>query len=348
MKKYYVMGSKNKVAHILRVPIIQEDQVAVEREFSDITFIDALFTLDLTKNEILSLLQEYNPSFFKNINENDMDIFIARVSFNEKKKTYAVRFYDLLYRYSSLRVAPKIEEGIKKEAFERIESVQNQQRILLQLDNKFKDFLNLLLFYTTGSPDTKSFLLRSESIVDPEIKKNIRGYYRSTDYLVYHKLETDLRSYKNLRGFCLELLQSNSLNPVNFKEKNFERKHYIYPSELFGYPYDFTLSLDEINYIPRDYVPPVSYEDEMVAFEAKILRYILQQPFSNTEMQDYYEQGGLEAIFANMDANDIYGSLTDEDKVKLNLLSIHKYVEMNWSKIFQYLQNDHKNQRRSR
>ncbi len=348
MKKYYVMGSKNKVAHILRVPIIQEDQVFVEREFPDITFIDALFTLNLTKNEILSLLQEYNPSFFQNTNEKDMDIFIARVSFNEKKKTYAVRFYDLLYRYSSLRVAPKIEEGIKKEALERMESVQNQQKILLQLDNKFKNFLHLLLSYTTGSPDTKCFLLRPESIVDPEIKKNIRSYYRSTDYLVYHKLETDLRSYKNLRGFCLEFLQSNSLNPVNFKEKNFERKHYVYPSELFGYPYDFTLTLDEINYIPRDYVPPVSYEDEMVAFEAKIFQYILQQPFSNPEMQYYYEQGGISAIFENMDANDIYGVLTDEDKVKLNLLSIQKYVEMNWSKIYQYLQNDNKKQRRSK
>ena len=65
----------------------------------------------------------------------------------------------------------------------------------------------------------------------------------------------------------------------------------------------------------------------MALEEAKIWNYIYHQSFSNQEMQDYYEQGGLEAIFANMEANDIYGSLTDEDKVKLNLLSIEQYID---------------------
>ncbi len=346
MKKYYVMGAKNKVAHILRVPIIKEEEIFLEQAFSDITFIDALFTLHLTKSEITSLLQEYNPSFFKNFGDKDMDLFIVRVSFNERKKTYAVRFYDLLYKQSSLRVAPKIERGIEEAAIERMKCIQNKQKIQLQLDNKLKSFLYLLLSYTTGSPSTKKFLLRPESIVDKEIKKNLYNYYKSTDYLVYHKLETEMRSYKNLRGFCLEFLQSNSLKPINFKELNSERKHYLYPSELFDYSHDFVLSLDEINLIPKNYVPPVSKEEEIVAFETKVLNYILHEPFSNAEMQDYYEQGGISAIFENMDANDIYGFLTDEDKVKLGLLSIKKYMELNWSKIFQYLQSNNKSQKR--
>ncbi len=329
MKKYYVLGAKNGMAQILNIPIEENGQVFLEQEFADISFIDALFSLNYFEEEARFLLKKYNYAFLE---YDDFDVFIGRVTFNEKKKSYSIRFYDPIYKTSSLRVAPKIESNLQKEALKRMECIQNKEKILLPLDSTFKEFLNLLLSRATGSPDTKHFILRADSIVDPEIKKNIRGYYRNTDYLVYRKLESDMQSYKKLRGFCLEFLQSNSLTPINFKERNIYRKGYLYPSKLFDFDSDFTVSIDEVNLIPRNYVPPLSNEEQMALEEAKIWNYIYHQSFSNQEMQDYYEQGGLEAIFANMDANDIYGSLTDEDKAKLNLLSIEQYIEKNRQK----------------
>ena len=46
MKKYYVLGAKNNIAQILNIPIEENGQVFLEQEFADISFIDALFSLN--------------------------------------------------------------------------------------------------------------------------------------------------------------------------------------------------------------------------------------------------------------------------------------------------------------
>lgn len=347
MKRYYLMGAKNGKASVLNIPIFTANDFYVDNEFQDITFIDALFTLKHSKEEIINLLKRYNPAFFQNTKDLDIDLFITRITTNARKRTSRADFYEIISNNSSLKVASKILQNLQKEALKRIECVKNNAKITLNLDSGFKEFLNLLISFTAETPNTKRFILREESVVDQEIKKNLQNYNLVTDYLTYQKIVNKMRSYKNLRGFCLEFLQHNAEKPINYKEKTQLRTHYIFPSILFGYKHDFPITLDEIEVIPMDYIPPISEEEANADLEIKMLDYAYKMPFSKIDMQNYYQQGGLNAIHENMDANDIYESLTNEDQLKLGLISEEQYITQNKQKFLIYLNEIKKEEKKS-
>ena len=221
-------------------------------------------------------------------------------------------------------------------AFERVKKAQNHESIKLSPSRELEEFINFLLSLTMTNSEAKKTLTRHESILNSETKKKIREYYNYNDRLIYNEIKNQMLSYKELRGFCLEYIEHNRKQKSNFKSINNNRRRYLYPSNIFGFTYNFELSLDELNYTPLNYIPPLTQEEENAILEEKIERYIKQMPFSKPKMQEYYEQGGISCIYENMDANEIYSSLTDEDKVKLKLISIQEYQRKNYLKMKDY------------
>ena len=338
MKKYCLIAEKNGKAYLLKMPIQIENEVVLVDLMEDISYIDALFTMNYSQKEAIEILKECNPTFFKDITSTDhLDLFIARPTYNQKNHHHRIRFYECLFKDSSnLRSYPKIVNFLQNFAFEREKKVENQVSIKLDRSKELTEFINLLLSLTMSNPEAKKTLTRKESILNSETKKKIREYYNYSDRLVYNELYQQMLSYKELRGFCLEYIEYNKQPKRNFKDLNADRRRYLYPSNIFGFTYNFELRLDELNFIPMNYVPPLTVEEEKAILEEKIERYINQIPFSNSEMQEYYEQGGITCIFENMDANEIYGCLTDEDKVKLKLISIQEYQKKNYLKVKEY------------
>ncbi len=347
MKRYYLMGAKKGKASVLNVPIFIENDLYVDNEFADITFIDGLFTLNYNSEEIINLLKKYNPAFFRNSIDNDTDFFIARVSLNERKKTFKISFYEIISKDYNLRIAPKILHNLQIEALKRMECVKNSKYIALSLDNELKKLIELLITNTSQTPSIKKFMLRKESVVDQEIKKNLQNYYSIKDDLIYQKIAKKMCSYKNLRGYCIEFLQHNAIYPVNIKEKNINREHYLFPSGLFGYIHNFPLTLDEIGFTPKSYIPPVSEEEDTATLEVKMLDWAYKRQFSNPIMQHFYELYGINGIFENMAANDIYGFLTDEDQLKLGLINEQEYIAKNKQKYIIHLNELKETEKRS-
>lgn len=338
MKKYCLMAAKNGKAYLLRIPIQTEEEIILVNLVEDISYIDAFFTLNYSKKEALETLKKYNPTFFKgDINIDKIDLFIARPTYNQKNKHHRIRFYECLFKDSSnLRSYPKMVSFLQNFAFERVKKAQNHESIKLSPSRELEEFINFLLSLTMTNSEAKKTLTRHESILNSETKKKIREYYNYNDRLIYNEIKNQMLSYKELRGFCLEYIEHNRKQKSNFKSINNNRRRYLYPSNIFGFTYNFELSLDELNYTPLNYIPPLTQEEENAILEEKIERYIKQMPFSKPKMQEYYEQGGISCIYENMDANEIYSSLTDEDKVKLKLISIQEYQRKNYLKMKDY------------
>ena len=78
-----------------------------------------------------------------------------------------------------------------------------------------------------------------------------------------------------------------------------------------------------------------------------MLDWAYKRQFSNPIMQHFYELYGINGIFENMAANDIYGFLTDEDQLKLGLINEQEYIAKNKQKYIIHLNELKETEKRS-
>ena len=338
MRKYYVMASFQNESFPIH-SLIEYPEV----EFKDLTYID-LYTIHKTKEEFFEEIKDMNPTL-KNHQLEELDFFIARTTYNQKDKKHRIRFYDCIFKSNDLenKTETKILMNLEKLALERSKNVAEKKTIELKETTNFLEFASYLIQRVCSESQIKAFITREESIVDKEIKNNLKQYMYTTDTFRYNKIIKSLRSYKNLRGVCLEYL--NYLKPpaISLKEETENRKTYLYPSEIFGFTYSFQIFLDQVNVYPLDYVPPLTKNELEVLKKEMIMDYIRYRSLENQNLERYYNEGGLESVMENMSADELYGMLSDEDKVATGLMNIDEYMSKHQKEIEAYFKkNEHR------
>ena len=317
MRKYTLMAAVKEEAHILKLPI--------GNEFKDISIID-LYTSNFTKEEFYKELQTLNP-FLKAISLEQVDLFIARTTYNERSKRHGLHTYECLFNLKDNELRNFMIDNLKREAQARLNNIENKEKMELKLTKDLQEYIRVLVKKIGGNSYIKQYVTRLSSIVDPKSKEALLRYQKETDLKALDSLTKAMQSYKNLRGLSLELDAYYNNPGTNFLRKLNERHFYKYPAKIFFYLNDFMLYLKDLEKYPLDYFPKMTYQEILEMKQFALMEKIQRKPFSIPEMEEYFNTGGLPSIFENMSADTIYGETTDADKVKLGILSLDEYIK---------------------
>ena len=273
--------------------------------YPDITDID-LMTLENTKE---SFLEKYFP------HQNIRDLFIGRLTYNQKKNLYDFHFYECFFDQNN----DKIKNSMKRFALERNQKIKSPNKIELDFSTQaFQDYTNFLVEQITSNRETLMRFTTDYNITNPNLKK-IFLQYQKDNYSHRNLIWQHLKQYKELR--MVSFVYLSYMNHMNFncKENNMLRENYLYSSSLFDFYYEFPIYYQEASEIKeKDYLP-FPYKEKLQRIQK-----ILKEPFDSNELNDMYQFGGLSYILEHMDTNELYSS-SKEDLLRLGLINEEEY-----------------------
>ena len=150
MRKYSLMAAVKEEAHILKLPI--------GNEFKDISIID-LYTSNFTKEEFYKELQTLNP-FLKAISLEQVDLFIARTTYNERSKRHGLHTYECLFNLKDNELRNFMIDNLKREAQARLNNIENKEKMELKLTKDLQEYIRVLVKKIGGNSYIKQYVTK--------------------------------------------------------------------------------------------------------------------------------------------------------------------------------------------
>ncbi|HIQ94184.1 TPA: hypothetical protein IAB29_03500 [Candidatus Ventrenecus stercoripullorum] len=317
------------------------------RPYVDISEID-LQTMQYSREEIIEFARQKISDLQKLPPEklNLCDIYVLRVR-EDKKHKFHLKFYECIYKTSGISIEECAEERLNRIQY-NLGRQQDEAKVSIDISASphFHRLVKTLLDGLIGDSKFLYSIIMRKSFLNDHFMDILRELSKPHNYhnmnyynYVYPELQKELKSYKQLRGLFLEYKYFyHSLQ----RQKPSERYNALYSSDVFSYTDGFYLQKYNADNDPNK----TFFWDQMDSnFQLlddlkaiSILEKVKREPFQNKELEKWYYFGGIEAIFMNMDTNEIY-PCSKEDLVRAGIISNNDYL--------QYLYKKYENQQRS-
>lgn len=327
---YYLIGANQKKACVLQLDL-SESSHELTSQFEDISLID-LLSMNYTQEEFKRLVSNWNPLISV---DDSTDFYILRVT-KSKNNFFKFHTYELIYNYhlpaNLAALKEKIYDGLGTLAKERYQKVADKTNRKLNLEATpfFNEYATRLIQNITGNSSSLAYFNHESYLtLDSHILNRLIDYTPNKK----ESLLNELLSYKKLRALVLEYLNYIMKKPWN---KNLIQDRVLnhYPKFLYGLsPSDGYITIQEARRRFASFPPEPKL---MTMKEAKnytdlefyhLEEQIKMQDFNNRVLEEIYSRGGLEAVFKEMDTNDIYNS-TPEDLLRIGIYDMNHYMEI--------------------
>ncbi len=310
------------------------------RPYVDISEID-LQTMNYSREEIIEFAQQKISDLQKLPPDklNLCDIYVLRVREDKKHKFY-FKFYECIYKTSGISIAECAEERLNRIKY-NLERQKGKPKVSIDVSSSphFRHLVKTLLDGIIGDSKFLYSIIRRKSFLNDHFMDILRELSKPYNYhnmnyynYVYPELQKELKSYKQLRGLFLEYKYFyKSLK----RPEALDRYSSLYSSDVFSYNDYFYITKYNADNDPRktflwDHIDsnfPLLDDLKTISILEKVKR----EPFQNKELEKWYYFGGIEAIFMNMDTNEIY-SCSKEDLLRAGIISDNEYLEYLYKK----------------
>ena len=206
---YYLANGKNSHGNALDVLVDGK----LVRNFEDISTLD-LQTLNIDSSKAKQILKEYNP-------EVDLSGMFYDLSYPHKDKEF--KSYAPIFNMENDEVK-YYQDKLRYFAEQRNYKKEHKQKIKLDVNQEFEDFIRTILYNILNQRDSK--LTDYESLIAPTTKELFRErfvkYNMSTNNYINSKIFTFrslLSNYTELRNLVLEYMLYISGYNTNIRSK---------------------------------------------------------------------------------------------------------------------------------
>ena len=309
MSKFYLLyHDEDKLKHI--------DNKGLP--FNDISEID-LMTIKYNKPDFITYIKNNY-----NIDLNDKDIYIAKVTLNKSDNYYNVTLYNPIFQTNKGLAHNRLVK-IESVILNRLDKVVKKEKIkLLDESSQYRSLISSMCEEIVTTRKLQEYMSdENNSKLCLKLRDEISELFGADYNFHVSRIWKNLINYMEFRTFLLEYL---SYFHKDLKQKIMPAENYLLPSELFNYQWPFYISPYDANKdvnkdIEQRYMDEESYNLSMIS-------YIKTSPFDDEEIGHIYKKYGLNQVMNYFDANRIYSS-SKEDLLRLGIINEEDYIKNN-------------------
>ncbi len=215
-------------------------------KYIDITQVD-LVTMSYTKEEFINYLNKYYHKHYHLNIENKDDLFILKITYNEKKDSYTFHAYNLLFKPLNWKM--KYSLMLQDLLLERLLKVEkNDDSLRIDTSIKYDEFITYLIQNLFSDQNLFGYIVKHSNRFNAEILDCLERAKVSANFSNYFSLiKEKLANYRELRKILEAYLGFKGLLLPN-NNYNLDLDNNCISSSLLGFPENYPLLIGTLNH----------------------------------------------------------------------------------------------------